>query len=93
MVLTLQSTTFLFCVIIYHFRLLVVCMFPSGFDPQEHVLHVRTFKGRVELMLHGCNESRLGSSFRRFCGRYDDLVCDYGLLLARVLGGLFYTFC
>jgi hypothetical protein len=44
-------------------------------------------------MLQGYNESRLGSSFRRFYGRCGDLVCDYRLSLAHVLGGLFRAVC
>jgi hypothetical protein len=46
-----------------------------------------------KLMLHGCNESRLKSSFRKFCGRYNDLVCDYKLSLAYKLNDLFHTLC
>ena len=30
-----------------------------------------------KLMMQGYNESRLKSSFRKFYGRYNDLVCDY----------------
>jgi hypothetical protein len=30
-----------------------------------------------KLMLHGYNESRLKSSFRKFYGHYNDLLCDY----------------
>jgi hypothetical protein len=37
-----------------------------------------------KLMLQGYNESRLKSSFRKFYGRYNDLVCDYKLSLAHV---------
>jgi hypothetical protein len=46
-----------------------------------------------KLMLQGYNESRLKSSFRKFYGRYNDLVCDCKLSLAHVLNGLFHTFC
>jgi hypothetical protein len=38
-----------------------------------------------KLMLQGYNESRLKSSFRKFYGRYNDLVCDYKLSLAHML--------
>jgi hypothetical protein len=46
-----------------------------------------------KLMLQGYNESRLKSSFRKFYGRYNDLVCDRRLSLAHVLGGLFRAVC
>jgi hypothetical protein len=44
-------------------------------------------------MLQGYNESRLKSSFRKFYGRYNDLVCDHKLSLAYMLNELFYTLC
>jgi hypothetical protein len=51
-------------------------------------------RGRLltnKLMLQGYNESRLKSSFRKLYGRYNDLVCDYKLPLAHMLGDLFHT--
>jgi hypothetical protein len=45
-----------------------------------------------KLMLQGYNESRL-KSFRKFYGRYNDLVCDYKLPLAYMLDDLFHTIC
>jgi hypothetical protein len=33
-------------------------------------------------MLQGYNELRLKSQFRKFYGRYNDLVCNYKLSLA-----------
>jgi hypothetical protein len=53
-------------------------------------------RGRLltnKLMLQGFNESRLKSSFRKFYGRYNDLVCDYKLPLAHMLDDLFHTIC
>jgi hypothetical protein len=44
-------------------------------------------------MLQGYNESRLKSSFRKFYGRYNDLVCDYKLSLTYMLNDLFHTLC
>jgi hypothetical protein len=44
-----------------------------------------------KLMLQEYNESRLQSSFRKFYGRYNDLVCDYKLSLAHMLNDLFQT--
>jgi hypothetical protein len=44
-------------------------------------------------MLQGYNESRLKSSFRKFYGRYSDLVFDYKLPLANMLDDLFHTIC
>jgi hypothetical protein len=46
-----------------------------------------------KLMLQGYDESRLESSFRKFYGRYNDLVCDCRLSLAHVLDDLFHTIC
>jgi hypothetical protein len=46
-----------------------------------------------KLMMQGYNESRLKSSFRKFYGRYNDLVCDYKLGLAHMLDDLFHTIC
>jgi hypothetical protein len=53
-------------------------------------------RGRLltnKLMLQGCNEFRLKSSFCKFYGRYNDLVCDYKLPLAHMLDDLFHTIC
>jgi hypothetical protein len=44
-------------------------------------------------MLQGYNESHIKSSFRKFYGRYNDLVCDYKLLLAHMLNDLFHSIC
>jgi hypothetical protein len=44
-------------------------------------------------MLRGCGGSRLESSFRKFYGRCNDLVCDCKLSLAYVLNGLFRAVC
>jgi hypothetical protein len=41
-------------------------------------------------MLQGYNESRLKSSFRKFYGRYNDLVWDYKLSLAHLLNDFFH---
>jgi hypothetical protein len=46
-----------------------------------------------KFMLQGYNESRLKSSFRKFYGRYNDLVCDYKLSLAHMVNDLFHTIC
>ena len=46
-----------------------------------------------KLMLQGYNESRLKSSFRKFYGRYNVLVCDYKLSLTHMLNDLFHTIC
>jgi hypothetical protein len=44
-----------------------------------------------KLMLQGYNESRLKSSFLKFCSRYNDLVCDYKLSQSHMLNDLFHT--
>jgi hypothetical protein len=46
-----------------------------------------------KLMLQGYNASCLKSTFRKFYGRYNDLVCDYKLPLAHMLDDLFHTIC
>ena len=76
----------------------MVCTSPSQFDTQEHDLRMRTFQKRgklltKKLMLQGYNESRLKSSFCKFYGRYNDLVCDYKLSLTYMLNDLFHTIC
>jgi hypothetical protein len=51
-------------------------------------------RGRLltnKLMLQGYNESRFKSSFCKFYGHYNHLVCDYKLPLAHMLDGLFHT--
>ena len=53
-------------------------------------------RGKVltnKLMLQGYNESRLKSPFRKFYGRYNNLVCDYKLSLVHMLNDLFHTIC
>jgi hypothetical protein len=46
-----------------------------------------------KLMLQGHNESRIKSSFCKFYGRYNDLVCDFKLSLVCMLNDLFHTVC
>jgi hypothetical protein len=46
-----------------------------------------------KLMLQGYNASRLKSSFRKFYGRYNNVVCDYKLSLAHMLNDLLHTIC
>jgi hypothetical protein len=46
-----------------------------------------------KLMLQGYNESRLKSYFRKFYGRYKDIVCDYKLSMANILNDLCHTLC
>jgi hypothetical protein len=46
-----------------------------------------------KLMLQSYNESPLKSSFLKFYGRYNDLVCDYKLALSHMLNDLFHTIC
>ena len=41
-----------------------------------------------KLMMQDYNESRLKSSFRKFYGRYNDLVRDYKLSLSHMLTDL-----
>ena len=46
-----------------------------------------------KLMLQGYNECRLKSSFRKFYGRYNDLVYDYKLSPSVMLNDLSHTLC
>jgi hypothetical protein len=46
----LQSSTFLFYVVTYHLHLLMVCISPSWFDTQEHVLRMRTFQNEADYL-------------------------------------------
>jgi hypothetical protein len=46
-----------------------------------------------KLMFQGYNESRLKSSFPKFYGRYNDLLCEYKLSPAQMLNDLFHTIC
>jgi hypothetical protein len=50
MILTLQSSTFLFNVVKYNFHLLVVCISSSWFDTQEHVLRIRNFQNEARYL-------------------------------------------
>jgi hypothetical protein len=45
------------------------------------------------ILFQGYNESRSKSSFRKFYGHYNDLVCNYKLSLAHMLNDLFHTIC
>jgi hypothetical protein len=92
MILTFQSSTLLFYVVIYHFHLLMVYISPrracfayENFSKWAKIL-------TIKLMLQGYDESRLKSSFRKFYSRYNDLVCDYNLSLAHMLN-LSHTLC
>ena len=70
-------------VVVFLIRLLILKMFlKSSFQ----------FVPRA-LTLQGYNESRLKSSFRKFYGRYNDLVCGYNLSLTHMLNDLFHTIC
>jgi hypothetical protein len=46
-----------------------------------------------KLILQGYNESCIKSSFRKFYSRYNDLVCNYRLLLAHMLNDLYHILC
>jgi hypothetical protein len=48
MILTFQSSIFLFYVGIYHFHLLMMCISPSWFDMHEHVLSIRTSQSEAD---------------------------------------------
>jgi hypothetical protein len=46
----LQSSTILFYAVTYHFHLPMVCISPSWFDTQEHVLRMRTFQNEANYL-------------------------------------------
>jgi hypothetical protein len=50
MTLTLQSSTFLFYLVIYHIHLLMVCISPSWFHTQEPVLSMKTFRNEANYL-------------------------------------------
>jgi hypothetical protein len=54
-------------------------------DTKEHVLGMRIFQCEANYLLQGYKESRLTSSFSKLYGRYNDIVCDYKLLLAYMM--------
>ena len=98
MILTLQSSTFLFLCSniplspaygVYISQLIRYARAYFAYDDFSKRGKLLTNK----LMLQGYNESRLKSSFRKFYGRYNDLVCDYKLSLAHMLNDLFHTIC
>ena len=72
-----------YCKIIIVGWLVVLC-----FTSRSRIFHLY---GDVTITGEGLqdyNESRLKSSFRKFYGRYNDLVCDYKLSLAHMLNNL-----
>jgi hypothetical protein len=93
MILTLQSSVFIFFAVIHHFHLLMVCISHSWFDTQEQVLCMRTLQNETIywqkwLMLQGYNESRLKSSFRKFYGR-----SNYTLFMLFVITNYHWPIC
>jgi hypothetical protein len=101
MILTLQSSNFLFCVVhvIYHFHL-IWCVYLPVDSIRKGMFSVwELFKmgpitnNKSWYCMQVYNESRLKSSFRKFYGCYNDLVCDYKLSLAHMLNDLFHTIC
>jgi hypothetical protein len=44
-----------------------------------------------KLMLHGFLQSRLMSAFRKFYGRYNDLIHSYKLSLSHMLSDIFHS--
>ena len=44
-----------------------------------------------KLMSQGFQLSRLQAAFRKFYGRYNDLICPYNLSLGRMLSDMFHT--
>jgi hypothetical protein len=46
-----------------------------------------------KLMSQGFLQPRLQAAFRKFYGRYNDLVCQYDLPLGQMLSDVFHTNC
>jgi hypothetical protein len=46
-----------------------------------------------KLMSRGFQLSRLQAAFRKFYGRYNDLICPYNLSLGHMLSDMFHTNC
>ena len=54
------------------------------------------YRGKIltdKLLSQGYQESRLISTFRKFYGRYNDLICDFGVCLSEMLKYLFDSGC
>jgi hypothetical protein len=92
----IKLSTFLFYVITYLYTygvyVLPLIRYARVFFAYENFLK----RGKLltnKLMLQGYNESCLKSSFCKFYGHYNDLVCDYKLPLAHMLDDLFLTIC
>jgi hypothetical protein len=99
MILTLQSSTFLLYVVTFTclwcvyisqlIRYARACFAYEDFSKRRK-LQCTYKKVDVAGLYYG---SRLKSSFHKFYGRYNDLVCDYKLSLAHMLDDLFHTIC
>jgi hypothetical protein len=58
---------------------------------QEWIQHFRGNLLTDKLMSQGFHLSRLQAAFRKFYGRYNDLICPYNLSLGHMLSDMFHT--
>ena len=75
-----------------------MCLSLSLFDTQELVQRMISFlieAGYLQtsLLLQGFQQSRLKAAFRKFYGRYNNLVYQYDLSLSQMLSGVFHSHC
>jgi hypothetical protein len=92
MISTFQSSNFLFYVVTYHFHLLLVCISPSWLDMQGQVLSIRTFQNETNYLQKSLCCKVINSPFRKFYGRYNDIVCDNKLSLSHMLNCLIVSY-
>ena len=76
----------------------MVFMSLNLFDTQELVLRMISFLNRGnlltdKLLLQGFQQSRLKAAFRKFYGRYNNLVYQYDLSLSQMLSDVFHSHC
>jgi hypothetical protein len=70
----------------------VVFVFRGWFSVRELVRHaIRGGLLADRLMSQGFLQSRLQAAFRKFNGRYNDLVCQYNLSFGQMLSDVFHT--
>ena len=84
------SQTFRSWVVIFHHRRPMACLSLNLYDtpglaPRMNVFILRARRLSCKLLKQGYLVERLNSSFRKFYGRYGDLIEQYGATLSRML--------
>jgi hypothetical protein len=78
MILTLQSSTFLFYVVIYHLHLFMECISPSWFDMQELVLRVRNF--HIGIVPGAQYSTQYSAVWSRWTSQWESQISVYHVL-------------